>query len=48
MLKDEVERGWQLPLPEEATLEIPGCEVAPLGMVVQTTIDEASRSGSCG
>ena len=40
MLKDEVERGWQLPLPEEAALEIPGCEVAPLGMVVQTTIDE--------
>jgi hypothetical protein len=35
-----VERGWQLPLPEEAALEIPGCEVAPLGMVVQTTIDE--------
>jgi hypothetical protein len=23
MLKDEVERGWQLPLPEEAALEIP-------------------------
>jgi hypothetical protein len=40
MLKDEVERGWQLPLPKEAALEIPGCEVAPLGMVVQTTIDE--------
>jgi len=40
MLKDEVERGWQLLLPKEAALEIPGCEIAPLGMVVQSTIDE--------
>ena len=40
MLREEVERGWQLPLPKEAALEIPGCEVAPLGMVVQTSIDE--------
>jgi hypothetical protein len=40
MLKDKVERGWQLPLPEEAALKMPGCEVTPLGMVVQTTIDE--------
>jgi hypothetical protein len=29
-----------LPLPKEAALEIPGFEVAPLGMVVQTTIDK--------
>ena len=40
MLKEEVERGWQLPLPREAALEIRGCEVAPLGMVAQTSIDE--------
>jgi hypothetical protein len=40
MLKEEVERVWQLPLPKEAAVEIPGCEVAPLGMVVQTTIDK--------
>ncbi|KAI2501554.1 hypothetical protein MHU86_12931 [Fragilaria crotonensis] len=29
MLKDEASRGWQLPLPREAALEIKGCEVAP-------------------
>ena len=40
MLKEEVKRGWQLLLPKEATVEIPDFEVAPLGMVVQTTIDE--------
>ncbi|KAI2503361.1 hypothetical protein MHU86_11081 [Fragilaria crotonensis] len=40
MLKDEASRGWQLPLPREAALEIKGCEVAPLGMVAQTSIDE--------
>ena len=40
MLKGEVERGLQLPLPKEAALVIPGCEVAPLGIVAQTTIDE--------
>ncbi len=38
MLKDEEKRGWQLPLPKEAALELPHCEVAPLGMVSQTTI----------
>ena len=38
MLKDEMKRGWQLPLPKEAALELPHCEVAPLGMVVQATI----------
>ena len=40
MLKEEVARGWQLPLPKEAAFEIKGCEVAPLGMVAQTLIDE--------
>jgi hypothetical protein len=30
MLKYEVKRGWQLPLPKEAALELPHCEVAPL------------------
>ncbi|KAI2501758.1 hypothetical protein MHU86_12678 [Fragilaria crotonensis] len=43
MLKDEASRGWQLPLPREA-LEIKGCEVAPLGMVAQTSIDEKGNS----
>ena len=38
MLKDEVKRGWQLPLPKEAALELPHCEVAPLGVVSQTTL----------
>ena len=33
LLKDEVKRGWQLPLQKEAALEMPGCEVAPLGVV---------------
>jgi hypothetical protein len=41
MLKEEVSRGWQLPLPKEAALELPGCEVAPLGVVSQWTIDES-------
>ena len=40
MLKEEVSRGWQLPLPKEAALELPECEVAPLGVVAQWTIDE--------
>jgi hypothetical protein len=40
MLKEEVERGWQLPLPRSAALMIKGCKVAPLGIVAQTTIDE--------
>ena len=39
MLKEEVSRGWQLPLPKEAALELPGCEVAPLGVVSQWTIE---------
>ena len=40
MLQGEVARGWQLPLPKEAVLELPHCEVAPLGVVDQTTIRE--------
>ena len=46
MLKEEVERGWQLPLPQSAALMIKGCEVAPLGMVSQTTIDEKGNAKS--
>jgi hypothetical protein len=39
MLNDEVKCGWQLPLPKEAALELlPHCEVAPLGVVSQTTL----------
>ncbi len=45
-LKEEVERGWQLPLPRSAALMIKGCEVAPLGMVAQTTIDEKGNAKS--
>jgi hypothetical protein len=44
MLKEEVERNWQLPLPKSAALMIKGCEVAPLGMVAQTTIDEKGNA----
>ncbi len=44
MLKEEVERGWQLPLPKSAALMIKGCEVAPLGMVTQTTINEKGNA----
>jgi hypothetical protein len=43
MLKGEVDRGWQLPLPKEEALVIPGCEVAPLGMVAQTTINKGGE-----
>jgi hypothetical protein len=46
MLKEEVERGWQLPLPRSAALLIKGCEVAPLCMVAQTTIDEKGNAKS--
>ena len=40
MLKDEVRRGWQLPLPKDAALQLPDCEVAPLGITDQYSIDE--------
>jgi hypothetical protein len=46
MLKEEVERGWKQPLPRSATLMIKGCEVAPLGMVAQTTIDKNGNAKS--
>ncbi len=46
MLKEEVERGCQLPLPKSAVLMIKGCKVAPLGMVAQTTIDEKGNAKS--
>jgi hypothetical protein len=46
MLKEEVERGWQLPLPRSAALMIKGCEVAPPGMVALTTIDEKGNAKS--
>jgi hypothetical protein len=46
MLKEEVERGWQLPLPKSAALMIKGCEVAPLGMVSQMTIDKKGNARS--
>ena len=42
MLKEKVAKGWQLLLPKEATMELPGCEVAPLGVVSQWT---AARAG---
>ena len=40
MLKDEVSKGWQLPLPKEVATEIPFCEVAPLGLVPQLMLRE--------
>ena len=46
MLKDKVEKGWQLPLPPDAAFKLPGCEVAPLGMEVLSTIDEEGRKRS--
>ena len=33
MLKEELERGWQLPLLKDAAFEIKGFELAPVGMV---------------
>lgn len=40
MLKDEVKRTWQLPLPRRALVRLPNCVLAPLGMVKQATINE--------
>ncbi len=40
MLKEEVERGWQLILPREALPMIRGGVLAPLGIVEQDTINE--------
>ena len=39
MLKEEMEKGWQLPLPNKAALELPGCKAAPLGVVSQWAIE---------
>jgi hypothetical protein len=40
MLKEEVGRGWQLPLSRDSALKIKGCKMTPLDMVAQTSIDE--------
>ena len=40
MLRDEVHRMWQLPLPLSAVTRLPGCAIAPLGMALQDTINE--------
>ena len=40
MLTDEVEHGWQLILPCADTLLVPGSVIAPLGMVLQDSINE--------
>ena len=52
MLKEEVERGWQLPLPKDAAFEIKGFELAPAGMVApksstkRGTYDQRVDSGT--
>lgn len=39
MLEEEMERGWQVMPPKEATLQIESWDiVAPIGMVAQTSI----------
>lgn len=40
MLRDEVVRMWQLPLPPSAVLSLPGCAIAPMGLALQDTINE--------
>jgi hypothetical protein len=40
MLQEEVEQGWQILLPQEAALKIPDAVTAPLGFVIQDTINE--------
>lgn len=40
MLSAEVERGWQLLLPRNAVLELPGAVLAPMGLVEQDSINE--------
>ena len=44
MLKDEVARGWQLPLPLAAATLIPGAVVGPVGMVHQTSTKPPSTN----
>jgi hypothetical protein len=40
ILLEEVQRGWQLPLPKGTHLKIPRSVLGPLGLAHQTTIDE--------
>jgi hypothetical protein len=40
MMQVEVQHGWQLPLPPDAALLIPGAIIAPMGLVKQATITE--------
>ena len=40
MLSSEVEHGWQLLLPHEAAFQVLGAVVAPLGLVLQDSINE--------
>jgi hypothetical protein len=40
MMQSEVQHGWQLPLPPDASFLIPGAVIAPMGLVLQTTINE--------
>jgi hypothetical protein len=40
MLREEVQRMWQLPLPRRAIARIPDCIMAPLGMALQQTINK--------
>jgi hypothetical protein len=44
MLRDEVERGWQLVLPCASIPMIPGTIVSPLGLVNQNTINERGET----
>jgi hypothetical protein len=44
MLKEEVERGWQLVLPCSSIPVIPGTIVSPLGLVSQNTINELGQT----
>ena len=40
LLLKEVQRGWQLPLPPEKLLLLPGAILAPLGLAEQATIND--------
>ena len=40
LLRKEVQRGWQLPLPPDKLVQLPGAIVAPLGLVSQATIND--------
>jgi hypothetical protein len=43
MLREEVQRMWQLPLPRRAIVRIPDCVMAPLGMALQQTINKFGK-----